>query len=126
LNENISKQTKLMAKGGNGDPNVMGMMYWTTTGINDSIRERNDGLWTTPNVARLKEMWHNGLQTAIESRISKYTKIKGFAGGHKLKAFMPNFVMIDFADEAKCKHILELNTTPVTVLVDALGGYITA
>jgi len=47
----------------------------------------------------------------------------GFAGAQVIKAFMPNIVMIDFADEEKCKQIFELNTIPVTFLVNALGDY---
>lgn len=119
--ENIEKQTKLMAKGGQGNPNVMGMMYWTTTGITDSIRDRNNAMWAQPSVERLRRMWHQGLEHAIQSRINVYTNINGFAGGQRLKAFMPNFVMIDFADDQKCQEIYELNTVPVTFLVGALG-----
>jgi hypothetical protein len=57
------------------------------------------------------------------SRVNKYASIKGFGGGQVLKAFMPNIVMIDFADEEKSKHIFELNTIPFTFLVTALGDY---
>ena len=60
---------------------------------------------------------------AIMSRVSKYANINGFGGGQILKAFMPNMVMIDFADAPKCQEIFELNTVPVTFLVGALGDY---
>lgn len=123
IDQNVAKQKKIMEKGGDGNPNVMGMMYWTTTGMNESIRDRNTGMWSAPNVARLKNMWDGGLNSAIMSRVNKYASIKGFGGGQVLKAFMPNIVMIDFADEEKCKHIFELNTMPVTFLVSALGDY---
>lgn len=123
VDQNITKQKKIMEKGGDGNPNVMGMMYWTSTGMNESIRDRNTGMWSAPNVARLKNMWDGGLNSAIMSRVNKYASIKGFGGGQVLKAFMPNIVMIDFADQEKCKHIFELNTMPVTFLVNALGEY---
>jgi len=123
LKQNFKKQSKIMQKGGDGTPAVMGMMYWTTTGINESIRTRNEGMWTAPNVARFKNLWESGLNAAIMSRVNAYAKIDGFAGGQTLKAFMPNFVMIDFADKEKCKHIFELNTIPVTFFVNALGDY---
>jgi hypothetical protein len=42
ISQNEEKQSKLMKKGGDGNPNVMGMMYWTTTGIFESIKKRND------------------------------------------------------------------------------------
>ncbi|MYN11020.1 hypothetical protein [Pseudoduganella aquatica] len=123
VEQNIKKQRKLMARGGDGNPNVVGMMYWTTTGVFESIRDRNTGMWTAPNVAKLKDMWTNGLDEAITSRMSKFAKIDGFASGTVLKAFMPNFVMIDFVDEAKCKHILELNTIPPTFLVKNIDNF---
>jgi hypothetical protein len=126
LQQNVKKQRKLMAEGGDGNPKVMGMMYWTTTGIRESIRERNNGMWTAPNVARLQNLWEDGLNTAIMSRVNAYARIDGMAGGHVLKAFMPNIVMIDFADADKCAQIFELNTVPVTFLVNALGDYVHA
>jgi hypothetical protein len=124
--QNIKKQSKIQAAGGGGNQNVIGMMYWTTTGIFESIKKRNVGMWTKPNVAKLQNMWDNGLNNAIMSRVNAVAKIDGFAGGHIFKSYMPNIVMIDFADDDKCRQIFELNTTPVTFLVDALGEYATA
>ncbi|HTE40376.1 MAG TPA: hypothetical protein VK629_06095 [Steroidobacteraceae bacterium] len=121
--QNVKKQSKIMAEAGGGNQNVMGMMYWTTTGIFESIKKRNNGMWAKPNVAKLQSMWDNGLNNAIMSRVNTVAKIDGFAGGHIFKSFMPNIVMIDFADDEKCRQIFELNTTPVTFLVDALGEY---
>jgi hypothetical protein len=88
----------------------MGMMYWTTTGLNESIKDRNTGMWTAPNVAKMRNMWDNGLNNAIMSRVNGQVNTKGFAGGYVFKSFMPNFVMIDFADAAKCREIYDLNT----------------
>ncbi len=119
--QNVTKQSDLMKKGGQGNPAVMGMMYWTSTGLFESIKDRNDGMWTQPNVDKLKRMWSQGLEQAIQDRAGKYAQINGFGGGQRLKAFLPNFVMIDFADPTKCGEIFELNTTPVTVMVDAFG-----
>jgi hypothetical protein len=121
IKQNLKKQQKILSAGGEGNPNVMGMMYWTTTGLFESIEQRDRGMWTQPNVAALKRMWNQGLEDAIQSRAAKYASINGFAGGQRLKAFMPNMVMIDFADETKCGEIFQLNTTPVTVMIDAFG-----
>lgn len=121
--QNIKKQTKILEQGGDGNPEVMGMMYWTTTGLIGNIQTRNDGMWTAPNVAKMRDMWDNGLEHAITSRVNHYTNMTGFTGGQVIKAFMPNMIMIDFADARKCKEIFELNTVPVTFLVDALGNY---
>lgn len=123
LDQNLKKQTKLMAKGAAGNPNVVGMMYWTTTGINESIKDRNTGMWSQPNVARLKSMWEGGLRDAIESRNDKFRKIDGFDNTVALKAFMPNIVMIDFADVDKCRHIFELNTHSPTFLVRNIQNF---
>ncbi len=112
-----------MAKGAAGNPEVVGMMYWTTTGINESIRDRNTGMWSQPNVARLKQMWEGGLSDAVEARNDKFRKIDGFDSGVALKAFMPNIVMIDFAEPIKCGHIFELNTHSPTFLVKNIQNF---
>jgi len=121
--QNVKKQSKILEQGGDADPNVMGMMYWTTTGLKQSIQVRNDGMWTPPNIQRMRDMWDRGLENAITSRVNHYMNMDGFAGGQRIKTFMPNLIMIDFADQQKCKEIFELNTVPVTFLVDALGNY---
>jgi hypothetical protein len=123
VKQNIKNQTKLMAKGGDGNPQVMGMMYWTTTGINESIKDRNSGMWTPPNVAKLKQMWENGLEASIESRNNTFRKIDGFDSSVALKAFMPNIVMIDFADINKCYEIFGLNTMSPTFLVHNIQNF---
>jgi hypothetical protein len=91
--------------------------------MNESIKDRNTGMWSPPNVARLKNMWEGGLESSIESRNNTFRKIDGFDSGATLKAFMPNFVMIDFADADKCKHILELNTHSCTFLVENIQNF---
>jgi hypothetical protein len=119
LSQNEKKQGKLMAKGAAGDPNVMGMMYWTTTGISESIRKRNDGMWSVKNVKKLRKLWQNGLAESIESRIASNVDPTSYASATILKAFMPNMVMIDFADAAKCEEIYDLNQVAATELTFA-------
>lgn len=140
IDQNIIKQTKVMTatsrkvKSGkwykrktkirvDDNPSIVGMMYWTTTGINESIRDRDTGMWTQPNVQRLQSMWNNGLESAIASRTDKLSSIEGFDKSAVLKAFMPNIVMIDFADSEKCKHIFELNTIPPTFLIESIQNF---
>ena len=140
VEQNIKKQTKVMTatsrkvKSGkwykrktkirvDDNPSIVGMMYWTTTGINESIRDRDSGMWTQPNVQRMQSMWNNGLESAIASRTDKLSRIDGFDKGAVLKAFMPNIVMIDFADPTKCKHIFELNTVPPTFLISSMQNF---
>lgn len=119
IGENVRKQRKLMSEGAAGDPNVMGMMYWTTTGLNESIRDRNDLMWNARNVKKLKALWRGGLSEAIEERIANHIDPTSYASAPILKTFMPNFVMIDFADAEKCKVIYRLNRVAATELTEA-------
>jgi hypothetical protein len=84
----------------------MGMMYWTTTGVMESIKKRNDGLWSAPNVERLKGLWSSGLRDMVEA--SNPHNVPNNPPAF-LKKFMPNIVMIDFADQPKCQTIRDLN-----------------
>jgi hypothetical protein len=119
LAQNQKKQSKLMSKGAATDPDVMGMMYWTTTGLNESIRKRNEGMWSPKNVNKLRALWENGLAESIESRIAKHVDPTSYSSAQILKAFMPNIVMIDFADEYKCAQIYDLNRVAATELTYA-------
>jgi hypothetical protein len=91
----------------------MGMMYWTTTGLLASIKSPNDNLWTAKNRMGLSETWLNMfmefaqyLQDALPGNIN----LASYSSGGTLKMFMPNIVMIDFADPDKCRYIYDLNT----------------
>lgn len=87
-------------------PQVIGMMYWTTTGMLESIKKRNDGLWSAPNVERMKALWSSGLRDMVE-RSNPHNVPNNPAPF--LKKFMPNIVMIDFADDRKCQIVRDLN-----------------
>jgi len=119
VSQNQSTQSKLMTKGGDGNPNVMGMMYWTTTGVFESIKKRNDSMWTDKGISKLQKLWSNGLADSIEPRLAGNVDPRAPASGGVLKAFMPNFVMIDFADAEKCKTIYDLNSVAATALTGA-------
>jgi hypothetical protein len=45
------------------------------------------------------------LQDALPDNIDP----SSYASGNVLKMFMPNIVMIDFADDDKCQYIYDLN-----------------
>lgn len=104
--ENKRKQKGLMIAGIQSDPQVMGMMYWTSTGLIGNIKDRNKRMWNSTNSAALQRTWHHGLSASITDRLRP-----GLVdtGGTVLKTFMPNIVMIDFADQAKCDAIMGLN-----------------
>ena len=122
LAQNETKQRKLMAKGRamvNADASnaeVMGMMYWTTTGVRESIQKRNEKMWTWQNQVRLAALWQDGLGESIKDRLPNNVDPQAHSSGAMLKQFMPNIVMIDFADLDKCKLIYALNKLAATEL----------
>jgi len=118
---NIAKQGKLMRLGARGtDPEVMGMLYWTTTGLKRSIHDRDKTMWgANKQPSLLAQLWADGFGEAIEERLPVHMSPTAHANGAVLKAFMPNIVMIDFADLQKGSFIHGLNTTATTMLTDA-------
>lgn len=116
MKENVKKQTARLGGAVGMDPDVIGMMYWTTTGFLGSIESRNDKMWKDHQTPRMKQLWSNGLEAAVSERLGKDLPLSGMAKGAKIKMFMPNFVMIDFADPQKCKVIADLNTLASTAL----------
>lgn len=115
MKENIEKQTKLMKKGAATDPKIMGMMYWTSTGLTSSIKDRNDFMWNDENRMRLMDLWC--------SRIPKNVDGKAASSGSVLKAFMPNFVMIDFANPERCEKIYDLNLVAANRMSKAMQRF---
>ncbi len=109
LEQNVRKQTKLMQEAAAlGDPEIVGMMYWTTTGLIESIRKRDDGMWDTPNITRMKTLWSQGLGDYVTARVS-LPSTNPLADAQQRRSFFPNIVMMDFAAEWRVKHIRELN-----------------
>jgi hypothetical protein len=109
LKQNIKKQTKLVL-GGSAlrDPAVIGMMYWTTTGLFESIQKRDDGMWDSPNVMKMKAVWGQGLADFVNARTT-LPSTNNLAQAQQRRSFFPNIVMIDFADDTKCGIIRGLN-----------------
>ena len=101
MKENIKKQTKIMNQGPAVDPDVLGMMYWTTTGATANIRKRNAFLWNDKNQEKLVELWETRMPHSVDPTDPSAAPV--------LKTFMPNFVMVDFADATKCEKIFDLN-----------------
>jgi len=119
IKENVEKQTVILDRKGDGNPDVMGMMYWTSTGLLENIKDRNKEMWKPKKVAALNRMWKSGLEDSINSRLTQAIDPTSYSSGGLLKAFMPNIVMIDFADPSKCQTIYELNFIAATSIIDA-------
>jgi hypothetical protein len=100
------------------DPNALGMMYWTTTGVNKSIRERDALMWRLAHRGGLTEIWDSGFSDYMWNALPPNVDMCSFSSGNMLKIFMPNIVMIDFADSDKCRHIRDLNFHAMTRLVE--------
>ena len=149
INENESKQSKLMDKANSGftitkgkvpffkkkiavaptDPDTMGMMYWTTTGIFQNIQQRDNQMWQAPNIGRLQQVWANGLGDFLDDSIPfdlgslpLTDRAKAGVHGALARVFMPNIVMIDFADQAKCQVIYDLNKVSAGQIAQLVGG----
>ena len=109
LKQNVKKQSKLMmGASAMMKPEVVGMMYWTTTGLVESIQKRDDGMWDAPNVSKMKKLWGQGLNDFVNARISLPSS-NPLARAQQRRSFFPNIVMIDFADDRKCQEIRDLN-----------------
>ncbi len=118
LKQNIKKQSKLMqGAAAMMKPEVVGMMYWTTTGLVESIRKRDDGMWDAPNTAKMKALWAQGLGDFVNARVS-LPSTNPLATAQQRRSFFPNIVMIDFADDRKCREIYDLNLLSAGHLAD--------
>lgn len=121
IKSNITIQTGIISQMANSvtpnSSNVLGMMYWTSTGIFETIEKRNNKMWVGSGPDSLRNLWTSGLKESIEARTeANRIKTTNYSSGTYLKAFMPNIVMIDFADATKCKTIYKLNELAATQL----------
>jgi len=115
--KNTAKQTQTLSDGAATHMDVLGMMYWTTTGLFGDISQRNSKMWTKTNITALQKTWESGLEASISHRFGKEKdnalRLAGAGGGAlggRLKSFMPNIVMMDFVDDQKCAIVEQLNT----------------
>jgi len=123
IGQNKATQKKLMRKAaGSMDPEVLGMMYWTSTGIFESIRDRDARMWKDKRKPALQRLWNQGLGQAVVDAMPGHLDPADYAAGPEIKRFMPNIVMIDFANEERCELIAGLNTAAATALTQAAQG----
>lgn len=116
IRENVRKQIDRIQGGLAGNPNVMGMMYWTTTGLVGDIQARNEAMWKPKNRSKMARMWRAGLGVATVERLPANIDPADHAAGAFLKRFLPNFIMIDFANRDRCDEIFNLNYAAPTEL----------
>src|SRR5262249_36486209 len=89
-NEGIQKKILLAMARQEDDwaANVLGMMYWTSTGSTSSIRERNEiTMWSDTGVTRMNELWRQGLKTSIETQLQRdQIRAMEYGGQRRMKA----------------------------------------
>jgi len=122
---NLKKQVATLAEGPTSSPELLGMMYWTlTTKLGEwghlnplkSIQERDRAMWDSGRSA-LESTWRAGLKDHIIARaghMHRQWQRKGYppAGvARSAKSFMPNIIMMDFAESFRCTTIWNLNYT---------------
>lgn len=127
--KNIRKQLDVLAQGPVTSPELLGMMYWTlTTKIGEkltktfeSIQKRDRKMWTSSQQA-LVGAWKQGVKDHIIARagvMQRQWQTTGYpqqAIGRSAKSFMPNIVMMDFADPDRCATIWNLNLATADLL----------
>ena len=100
------------------DPNVVGVMYWTTTGPSTGgIEKRNNKMWTQPHQQMLaactglaREMLPPNVDVALGG------------AANEVKRFMPNIVMVDFVTEHQGRLVKALNTKSATEISRVING----
>jgi hypothetical protein len=127
INENVKKQTTIISTGrkiNGGDPRVMGMIYWTSTGLFRNIKSRDNFNWAKGSFGDgMVRLWLDGVGEYIDDNLPLYIMRDAYGSASVLKRFMPNFVMIDFADSQKCETVFSLNELKGTRLVQAAINY---
>jgi hypothetical protein len=107
--ENIDKQSAILqdANAQSLSRDVMRMMYWTQTGIVRSIKGRDKKAWTTDSKDKLQKLWADGGYDYMKANVPRAFGLESHATNFKL--YLPNFIMIDFADLRKGQTIRDLN-----------------
>lgn len=107
--QNMDKQSQILqdATAQSLSRDVLRMMYWTQTGMVRSIKGRDKKAWTTASKDKLEKLWADGGYDYMKDNIPRAFGLESPATNFKL--YMPNFIMIDFADLNKGQTIRDLN-----------------
>jgi len=107
--QNIDKQSRILsdANAQSLSRDVMRMMYWTQTGMVRSIKGRDEKAWTTESKDKLKRLWAEGGYDYMKDNVPRAFGLESHATD--FKHYLPNFIMIDFANQDKGETIYKLN-----------------
>ncbi|HEY0928984.1 MAG TPA: hypothetical protein VGE27_03600 [Gemmatimonas sp.] len=110
IKTNTKKQITNMTDARLVPPDAVRMMYWTTTGLMQSIKERDDEMWRPPNLKGFLEAWNSGMGASVSAHAPPINpNVPNIANAQTIKIYMPNIVMVDFAHISKSTLIYELN-----------------
>jgi hypothetical protein len=132
--KNIGKQMQTLAQGPTSSPELLGMMYWTlTTKIGEkltktfeSLQARDQKMWSSAQQA-MTSAWKAGVKDHIIARAGHQHRqwlTNGYpptAVGRSAKSFMPNIIMMDFADPSRCATIWNLNLATADLMTRMAG-----
>ena len=127
--KNIKKQMQVLSQVPASSSELLGMRYWTlTTKIGEKllktfeiVKGRDKKMWDSGQKA-LTDAWKAGVKDHIVARAGHMHRqwvVKGYpvtAVGRSAKSFMPNIIMMDFADPNRCATIWNLNLTTVDMM----------
>ena len=111
LQANAKKQTQFMSDARLAPPDVLRMMYWTTTGLKENIQDRDQAMWRPPNLRGFMEAWNAGMGASVSAHARQPLGGPGMTNtfvGNEIKTYMPNIIMIDFAERSKTTLIYNL------------------
>ncbi len=109
IEKNYAKQVKNMTSATLKDARVMRMMYWTTTGVAQNIKDRNREMWEPPVLKGFLGAWDAGLSDTVVNFAPNLPNALNPVNANQIREFFPNIIMIDFADQDKCDLIFDLN-----------------
>jgi hypothetical protein len=111
ISTNSKKQVTNMSDARLVPPDAIRMMYWTTTGLMQSIKERDEEMWRPPNLKGFLEAWNAGMGASVSAHSPGFGQPNqpGVFVAQQVKTYMPNIIMIDFAHISKSTLIYNLN-----------------
>ena len=110
ISTNTKKQVSHMTEARLVPPDAIRMMYWTTTGLNQSIKERDTEMWRPPHLRGFLEAWNAGMGASVSAHAPPVVHGQPhIATATQIKVYMPNIIMIDFAERSKTTLIYNLN-----------------
>lgn len=99
---------------GQVNPDVIGLMYWTTTGPSKSgIRRRNEKMWAGG-------VEQDMVNIALEHVPRSILPMGTYGAAQVVKQFQPNIIMVDFVDSDKGRKVLALNDRSATSVAEIM------